>query len=61
MTGRTLDKAIVDLGKWTQNTLYASDMKGCIALSRVRAAHDLLLTCLQLCFPVVRTRGLQSC
>eukprot|EP00973_Karenia_brevis_P044651 6183149-Karenia_brevis.AAC.1 len=44
VTGRILDKAIVDLGTWTQNTSYASDMKGYIALSRVRTAHDLLLT-----------------
>eukprot|EP00973_Karenia_brevis_P051403 7139304-Karenia_brevis.AAC.1 len=36
ITGRTLDRAIVDLGSRKQNTSYASGMKGYIALSRSR-------------------------
>eukprot|EP00973_Karenia_brevis_P010472 1421634-Karenia_brevis.AAC.1 len=36
--------AIVDLGSWQHNPSYATDMKAYIALSRVGAAHDLMLT-----------------
>eukprot|EP00973_Karenia_brevis_P061230 8514018-Karenia_brevis.AAC.1 len=36
--------AIVSLGSWRQNTSHATDMNSYIALSRVRAAHDLMLT-----------------
>eukprot|EP00973_Karenia_brevis_P063113 8774880-Karenia_brevis.AAC.1 len=41
ITGRTLDNAIVHLGSWPS---YATDKKGHIALRRVRAAHELMLT-----------------
>eukprot|EP00973_Karenia_brevis_P012084 1639933-Karenia_brevis.AAC.1 len=44
ITGRTLHRALVDLGSWRQNTSYVTDMKAYIALSRVRAAHDSMLT-----------------
>eukprot|EP00973_Karenia_brevis_P090612 12403431-Karenia_brevis.AAC.1 len=44
ITGRILDKAIVDLGNWAQKVSYATHMNGYIAFSCDRAAHELLLT-----------------
>ena len=42
-TGRTLDTAIVDLGNMVSKASFDFAMRGYIALSRVRKAHDLLL------------------
>eukprot|EP00973_Karenia_brevis_P014988 2045295-Karenia_brevis.AAC.1 len=63
ITGQTLDKAIADVGHWTQDTSHASDMKCYIALSRVWAAHDLLLTNVlpPTIFQVVLILGQRSC
>jgi len=42
-TGRTIDKSIAALGAWTEVASPTRAMKGYIALSRVRCAHDILL------------------
>ena len=43
ITGRNLDKGIVDLPPWEAPTKYSSAMKAYIALSRVRKADDILI------------------
>ena len=43
ITGRTVDKAIVDIPDWQAFTRYSTAMKIYIAMSRVRKAHDILL------------------
>ena len=42
-TGKTMEKAIADLGSWDDVATFTRSMKGYIALSRVTKAHDLLL------------------
>ena len=42
-TGRTLNSAIVDIGAIKEMPSFHTAMKGYIALSRVKAAHDLLI------------------
>ena len=43
-TGRTLSSSIGDLGDIGSHPSFQAAMRGCIALSRVRAAHRLLLS-----------------
>eukprot|EP00973_Karenia_brevis_P067442 9380762-Karenia_brevis.AAC.1 len=60
ITGRTLKKAVVGS---TQNTSHTRDMKYYIALGRVRAAHDLLVTeaLPRMIFLMVHIHGRLSC
>ena len=56
ITGKTVDKGIMDTGDWTESTSYYRAMKIYIALSRVKKADDILLTnmlspCLFRCGP----------
>ena len=43
ITGRTVEKALVDLPPWEAYTKYSTAMKAYIALSRVRKADDILI------------------
>eukprot|EP00973_Karenia_brevis_P077123 10711235-Karenia_brevis.AAC.1 len=43
ITGRAVDKAIVDLQQWEASTRYSTAMKAYIALSRVRKANDIFI------------------
>ena len=43
ITGRNLDKGILDLSSWEVPTKYSSAMKAYIGLSRVRKADDILI------------------
>ena len=56
-TGRTIDKAIADLGDWKDVATPTRAMKGYIALSRVTRADDLVLA--QVFSPCLFTQGKQ--